>query len=114
MLCGPGRMWVRSLKRASGLTREGLPETRWAVHALREDSVPLPELLTTLVAMRDQGEDETAAPVTVRIMGRPAGWSRTPRWRCTGQRRRRSPTPPSTPRANASTSRWSSPTSRSS
>ncbi|MEU1627665.1 histidine kinase [Streptomyces sp. NPDC020096] len=52
---------IGCVDRAGQLTREGLTETRRAVHALREDIASLPELLATLVASHTT-DDETARP----------------------------------------------------
>ncbi|EWC62025.1 putative two-component system sensor kinase [Actinokineospora spheciospongiae] len=56
------------LARSLRLTRDGLVETRRAVHALREDAVPLPELVEALAGTyRDEGEQ----PVRISVVGEP-------------------------------------------
>jgi signal transduction histidine kinase len=57
-----------SVRRAGKLAREGLTETRRAIGALRGDSVPLPELLSALVASY---ESNVEGQVSVRTVGQP-------------------------------------------
>jgi signal transduction histidine kinase len=55
-----------TVARARTLMREGLAETRRAISALRDDTLPLPELLRILA---DAYVADTAAPSTVEITG---------------------------------------------
>jgi signal transduction histidine kinase len=57
-----------SVKRAGQLAKEGLAETRRAIGALRGDTLPLPELLTTLASGYQL---DARAPATVDISGEP-------------------------------------------
>jgi signal transduction histidine kinase len=57
-----------SVKRAGQLAKEGLAETRRAIGALRGDTLPLPELLTTLASGY---ELDTGATATVDVTGEP-------------------------------------------
>ncbi|MEY9930926.1 signal transduction histidine kinase [Catenulispora sp. GP43] len=55
------------VRRASGLAREGLAETKRAIHALREDAVPLSALLSALAADYQDGD---GGPATLEITGK--------------------------------------------
>lgn len=58
-----GDKLAQSLDRARHLAREGLVETRRAVHALREDAAPLSDLLNSLIATNGDH-------ISVRVHGR--------------------------------------------
>ena len=63
---------LQCVERSGQLTREGLTETRRAVLALREDTAPLPQMLTALADSRRTGEHGRKAPqLTVHTRGVP-------------------------------------------
>ena len=57
----------RAVRRARGLAGSGIGETRRAVHALREDTLPLPETIARLADAADAGYTTTGEPGTLRV-----------------------------------------------
>jgi signal transduction histidine kinase len=96
----------RYLEQALRTARENLGEARHLVWELRPESLATAPLGEALRRLAQRLGEETGISATATVTGRPGSCPPTPRWRCCGSPRRRSPTCASTraPRGSRSPS----------